>query len=166
MATTNYTYYNSPIGILKIGGTAQYICELTFVEDKESIAYPPGNTITPVMQHCTEQLIEFFSGARTHFDVPVYQPGTPFQQRVWNELLQIPYGKTVSYLELARQLGNEDAIRAVAASNAKNKICIILPCHRVIGTNKSLVGYVGGLPRKKWLLQHEFRLVHGIQTLF
>ena len=72
----------------------------------------------------------------------------------------------MSYLDLSKQLGNADAIRAVAASNAKNKICIIVPCHRVIGTNKSLVGYVGGLPKKKWLLQHEFRLVHGIQTLF
>jgi len=166
MAATNYTYYKSPIGILKIGGTEQYICELSFIEDRSEATYPAGNTITPVMQQCTEQLIEFFNGDRQYFDVPIYQLGTPFQQRVWNELLNIPFGKTISYLDLAKQLGNADAIRAVAASNAKNKICIIVPCHRVIGTNKSLVGYVGGLARKKWLLQHEFHKVHGIQTLF
>ena len=166
MAATNYTYYQSPIGILKIGGTDHYICELSFVEDKAAVAYPAGNTITPVMQQCTEQLIEFFNGDRKYFDVPVHQPGTAFQQRVWNELLNIPFGKTITYLDLAKQLGNADAVRAVAASNAKNKICIIVPCHRVIGTNKSLVGYVGGLARKKWLLQHEFHKVYGIQTLF
>jgi len=166
MTVTNYTYYQSPIGILKIGGTGHYICELSFVEVGTKLTYPAENTITPVMQQCTEQLIEFFNGERRYFDVPVHQPGTEFQQSVWNELLNIPFGKTVTYLDLAKKLGNADAIRAVAASNAKNKICIIVPCHRVIGTNKSLIGYIGGLPRKKWLLQHEFHKVHGIQTLF
>lgn len=166
MAAINYTYYQSPVGILKIGGTEQYICELSFVESKEEIAYPAGNSSTPVLQQCTEQLIEFFNGKRKNFDIPVSQNGTAFQKSVWNELLNIPFGKTVSYLELAKQLGNADAIRAVAASNGKNKICIIVPCHRVIGTNKSLVGYIGGLARKKWLLQYEFRQLNGIQTLF
>ncbi len=166
MAAINYTYYQSPVGILKIGGTGQYISELSFIERKEEAVYPAGNVNTPMLQQCTEQLIEFFNGKRRSFDIPVSQGGTPFQQSVWNELLTIPFGKTVSYLDLARQLGNADATRAVAASNAKNKICIIIPCHRVIGTNKSLVGYIGGLARKKWLLQHEFRHTHGIQTLF
>jgi methylated-DNA-[protein]-cysteine S-methyltransferase len=81
-------------------------------------------------------------------------------------LLQIPYGKTISYLELSRLIGDEKAIRAVAATNGKNKIGIIIPCHRVIGSDKSLVGYAGGIWRKKWLLQHEFKISHGIQTLF
>lgn len=166
MAAINYTYYQSPVGILKIGGTGQYICELSFVEEVDKIIYPAYNSITPIMNQCTEQLIEFFYGERRYFDVPVHQSGTLFQQQVWNELLNIPFGKTVSYLDLAKQLGNADATRAVASTNAKNKICIIVPCHRVIGTNKSLVGYIGGLPRKKWLLQHEFHQVHGIQTLF
>ena len=166
MLNTNFTYYKSPIGILKIGGTEQYINELSFAEDNAAIAYPAHNTITPVMQQCVEELIEFFSGIRKTFDIPVSQAGTAFQQRVWNALLDIPFGKTISYLDLAKQIGDADAVRAVAACNAKNKICIIIPCHRVIGTNKSLVGYIGGLPRKKWLLQHEFKLANGIQTLF
>ena len=118
------------------------------------------------MHQCTEQLIEFFSGKRKLFDIPVHQPGTFFQQKVWGELLQIPYGKTMSYLELSRHIGDEKAIRAVAATNGKNKIMIIIPCHRIIGSDKSLTGYAGGLWRKKWLLQHEFKITHGVQTLF
>jgi methylated-DNA-[protein]-cysteine S-methyltransferase len=118
------------------------------------------------MHQCTEELIEFFNGKRKKFDIPVCQSGTAFQQRVWNELVNIPFGKTISYLELARMLGDEKVIRAAAQTNGKNKIAIIVPCHRVIGSDKSLVGYAGGLWRKKWLLQHEFRITHGIQTLF
>jgi methylated-DNA-[protein]-cysteine S-methyltransferase len=85
---------------------------------------------------------------------------------VWSKLTDINYGKTISYLDLAKQMGDEKVIRAAASTNGKNKISIIVPCHRVIGTNKTLVGYSGGLWRKKWLLQHEFRTVNGIQTLF
>ncbi len=118
------------------------------------------------MHQCTEELIEFFNGKRKNFDIPVHQHGTVFQQNVWAELLNIPFGKTISYLDLAKQLGDAKAIRAVASTNGRNKICIIIPCHRVIGSDKSLVGYAGGLWRKKWLLQHEFRILHGVQTLF
>jgi methylated-DNA-[protein]-cysteine S-methyltransferase len=96
----------------------------------------------------------------------VHQPGTFFQQKVWGELLQIPYGKTISYLELSRRIGDEKAIRAVGSTNGKNRIAIIVPCHRVIGSDKSLTGYAGGVWRKKWLLQHEFKITHGILTLF
>jgi len=103
---------------------------------------------------------------RKNFNIPIHQPGTDFQQRVWGELLQIPFGKTISYLELASNLGDAKAIRAVAAANGKNKIAIIVPCHRVIGSDKTLVGYSGGLWRKKWLLQYEFKITHGIQELF
>jgi len=85
---------------------------------------------------------------------------------VWGELLNIPFGKTISYLELAKHLGDIKTVRAVASTSGKNKIAIIIPCHRVIGSDKSLVGYGGGLWRKKWLLQHEFRVTHGVQTLF
>jgi len=151
--------------LLKIGGTDHYISELTFVDNKEQVTHgEPG--VSEVMHQCTEELIEFFNGKRKTFDIPVYQEGTAFQQKVWNELVNIPFGKTISYLELARTLGDEKVIRAAAQTNSKNKIAIIVPCHRVIGSDKSLVGYAGGLWRKKWLLQHEFRIVHGIQTLF
>ena len=160
-----YTYYESPVGLLKIGGTDNYISELSFVDNRQQIAHgEPG--ISDVIHHCTEQLIEFFQGRRRTFNVPVHQEGTVFQTRVWNELLEIDFGKTISYLDLAKRLGNPKCIRAAATTNGKNKIAILVPCHRVIGTDKTLVGYSGGLWRKKWLLQHEFRLQHGIQTLF
>ncbi|MFT4153270.1 methylated-DNA--[protein]-cysteine S-methyltransferase [Parafilimonas sp.] len=160
-----YTYYQSPIGMIKIAGTDHYIAELSFIDKPEQMKHgEPG--ISEVMHQCTEQLIEFFSGKRKEFDIPVHQTGTFFQQKVWGELLQIPYGKTISYLELSRLVGDEKAIRAVAATNGKNKIGIIIPCHRVIGSDKSLVGYAGGVWRKKWLLHHEFKISHGIQTLF
>ncbi len=160
-----YTYYESPIGLIKIGGTENYIAELSFVDNREQIAYgEPG--ISDVIHQCTEQLIEFFQGRRKEFTIPVHQDGTEFQKRVWSELLEIPFGKTISYLDLAKRLGDPKVIRAAANTNGKNKIAIIVPCHRVIGSDKTLVGYSGGLWRKKWLLQHEFRITHGVQTLF
>jgi methylated-DNA-[protein]-cysteine S-methyltransferase len=160
-----YTYYQSPVGLLKIGGTDHYIAELSFVDKKEQVTHgEPG--ISEVMHQCTEELIEFFNGKRRSFDIPVYQEGTEFQQRVWGELLNIPFGKTISYLELAKQIGDIKAVRAAAATTGKNKIAILIPCHRVIGSDKTLIGYGGGLWRKKWLLQHEFRVTHGVLTLF
>jgi len=165
MQNLYYTYYQSPVGLLKIGGTDNYIAELGFVDNKEQVTHgEPG--ISEVMHQCTEELIEFFNGKRRSFDIPVYQDGSAFQQRVWGELLNIPFGKTISYLELAKRLGDIKVVRAAASTTGKNKIAIIIPCHRVIGSDKSLVGYGGGLWRKKWLLQHEFRVVHGVQTLF
>ncbi len=162
---TYYTYYQSPLGMLKIGGTDNYLCELTFVDNPEQVTHgEPG--ISEVMHQCTEELIEFFNGKRRAFDIPVYQEGTVFQQQVWGELLNIPFGKTISYLEQAKRVGDAKAIRAVATTNGKNKISIIVPCHRVIGSDKTLIGYGGGLWRKKWLLQHEFKIMHGVQTLF
>jgi len=119
-----------------------------------------------MIHFCTEQLIEFFAGRRKTFDIPIHQEGTLFQQKVWNELLHVPFGKTLSYIELAKKIGDAKATRAVAAANGKNKISIIVPCHRIIGSDKSLIGYSGGMWRKKWLLQHEFRVTHGIQVLF
>ncbi len=160
-----YTYYDSPIGVIKIGGTDSYITELSFLDNSSQMAYGiPG--VSDVLHHCTEQLIEFFQGRRRTFDIAIHQEGTEFQHTVWNELMGIPFGKTISYMDLAKRLGNPKVIRAAASTNGKNKIAIIVPCHRVIGTDKSLVGYSGGMQRKKWLLQHEFRLANGIQTLF
>ena len=160
-----YTYYESPVGLIKIGGTEQYIAEISFIDNKEQIEHgAPG--ISDMIHQCTEELIEFFAGRRKVFTVPVHQEGTEFQKRVWSELLEIPFGKTISYLDLSKKLGDPKAIRAAAAANGKNKIAIIVPCHRVIGSDKTLVGYSGGLWRKKWLLQQEFRITHGVQTLF
>ncbi|MDB5230214.1 MAG: methylated-DNA--[protein]-cysteine S-methyltransferase [Chitinophagaceae bacterium] len=160
-----YTYYESPIGLLKMGGTDHYICELSFVDNTEQLVHgEPG--ISEVMHQCTEQLIEFFNGNRREFNVPIAQDGTDFQQRVWGELLDIPYGRTISYMDLAKRLGDPKVIRAAASTNGKNKVAIIVPCHRVIGSNSALTGYAGGLWRKRWLLEHEFKIAHGVQTLF
>ena len=101
------------------------------------------------------QLQEYFNGKRTEFSLQINPSGTDFQLKVWQELLNIPYGKTYSYLELSKKLGDVKAIRAVASANGKNPLWIVIPCHRVIGTDGSLTGYAGGLWRKKWLLEHE-----------
>jgi methylated-DNA-[protein]-cysteine S-methyltransferase len=162
-----YTYYQSPVGLLRIAGTDHYISEVKFIDEPETIAEHTGTEqLPPLAIQAVEQLIEYFHGNRRFFDLPVSQEGTPFQQKVWNELMSIPFGKTISYLELSRRLGDPKVIRAAAAANGKNNVAIIVPCHRVIGSNNQLVGYAGGLPRKKWLLQHENKVAHGVQTLF
>ena len=103
----------------------------------------------------TRQLEEYFAGERTRFDLHLAPRGTPFQESVWKALVTIPFGRTASYGEIARKVGRPDASRAVGAANGKNPIAIIVPCHRIIGASGALVGYAGGLPRKKWLLAHE-----------
>jgi methylated-DNA-[protein]-cysteine S-methyltransferase len=115
---------------------------------------------------CIEQLIQYFNGERRVFDLPLNQKGTSFQKEVWNELCTIPFGRTISYLDLAKKTGDPKSTRAVANANGRNNIVIIVPCHRVIGSDKTLVGYGGGLWRKKWLLEHEMKIAHGVQTLF
>ena len=101
------------------------------------------------------QLQDYFDGKRTTFTFPLNPSGTDFQKKVWDELLHIPFGKTCSYLDLSKKLGDVKAIRAVASANGKNPLWIVIPCHRVIGSDGSLTGYAGGLWRKKWLLEHE-----------
>jgi methylated-DNA-[protein]-cysteine S-methyltransferase len=164
MSETIYTYYKSPLGILKIGGTDKYISEITFLDGQDRSI--PSGASNPLLNQCIEELIEYFNGKRTNFDIPVHQKGTSFQSRVWAELLNINYGKTISYMDLAKRLGDPNCIRAAANSNGKNQACLIVPCHRVIGSNNTLVGYAGGLQRKKWLLDHENRVANGVQTLF
>jgi len=105
-----------------------------------------------VIDQTIEQIDEYLLGARTEFDIPLLMVGTEFQQSVWSALLEVPYGKTSTYLQLAKKLNNEKAVRAVASANGANAISIIIPCHRIIGTNGDLVGYAGGLPTKKRLL--------------
>ena len=165
MSAMHSTYYHSPVGLLKISGTNDYISEVTF-HDTTQKAEGNKKHLPPMLINCVEQLIQYFNAQRRIFELPLNQPGTAFQQEVWNELITIPYGKTISYLELARKTGDTKATRAVANANGKNNIAIIVPCHRVIGSNKDLVGYAGGLWRKKWLLELEAKVAHGVQTLF
>jgi len=159
------TYYHSPVGPLKISGTDDYITEIVFNDKVQKIDGRKKN-LSPMLIQCVEQLIQYFNGQRRQFELPIHQEGSSFQQSVWNELMSIPFGKTISYIELARRTGDTKATRAVAAANGKNNVCIIVPCHRVIGANKELVGYSGGLWRKKWLLEHEMKVAYGVQTLF
>ena len=165
MSETYSTYYHSPVGLLKISGTEDYISEISF-NDTTQKAEGNKKHLPPMLIQCIEQLIQYFNGQRRVFELPLNQTGTPFQQDVWSILTQIPFGKTNSYLELARKTGDHKATRAVANANGKNHIAIIVPCHRVIGSNKELIGYGGGLWRKKWLLEHEAKVAYGVQTLF
>lgn len=125
---------------------------------------PESETIPDVLQPAVTQLQEYFNGSRTCFNFTLNPQGTAFQKKVWNALINIPFGKTLSYHQLAMQLGDVKAIRAVASANGKNPLWIVVPCHRVIGANGSLTGYAGGLWRKKWLLEHETPPVQ--QSLF
>ncbi len=165
MSEVQSTYYHSPVGLLKISGTDECISEVSF-HDATQKQPVHRKQMSPMLINCVEQLIQYFQGQRRVFELPISQPGTPFQQEVWTELIAIPFGKTISYLDLARRTGDTKATRAVANANGKNHVAIIVPCHRVIGSNKQLVGYAGGLWRKKWLLEHEAKVAWGVQTLF
>jgi len=141
----------SPLGFTKIVGDADGISQVTVLNSEEK-----ETDIIPLeLEDCTTQLQEYFKGLRTEFNLKLNAQGTDFQKRVWNALEQIPHGKTTSYLKLAKTLGDIKAIRAVANANGKNPLWIIVPCHRVIGSNGSLTGYAGGLHRKQWLINHE-----------
>jgi methylated-DNA-[protein]-cysteine S-methyltransferase len=156
--------YQSPIGAIKITSQQHCIQEIIFSDRPELVTL--SDTMPEVIHQCMEELIEYFSGSRRSFTVAIDQAGTEFQQKVWKELHELPFGKTLSYGDLAKKMGDPNLVRAVANANGKNKIAIIIPCHRIIGSDKSLVGYAWGKSRKKWLLQHEFRLALGVQTLF
>ena len=154
--------------MLKISGSALHINGVLFCDEPADgdLDRSAADSLPPVIAQCVSELTEYFNGARQCFNVPVHQEGTAFQKSVWNELLSVPFGKTMSYLELSRRLGNVKAIRAAASTNGKNQIAIIVPCHRIIGSNHDLVGYGGGLSKKRWLLAHEAKVAHGVQTLF
>ena len=140
----------TPLGMATIKGDENGIAIISIAD--EGIV---SEVIPMVLQEAVTQLQDYFDGNRTHFDLTLNPAGTEFQQKVWKGLCEIPFGKTMSYLELAKQLGDVKAIRAVASANGKNPLWIVVPCHRVIGTDGSLTGYAGGLWRKKWLLEHE-----------
>lgn len=153
-------YYPSPLGWVKIQCTEKHVVLIHFVAEMGL-----ENEDTDLLNQTIEQLDEYFQGKRKDFDLPVAQQGTPFQNNVWNHLVKIPFGKTISYLQLSKWIGDVKAIRAIASANGKNNVAIVVPCHRVIGSNASLVGYAGGLWRKKWLLEHETKVYSGIQQL-
>ena len=144
-------YIPSPLGITKIEGDEHGIRSITVLNDEEELTA----VIPEVLEDAVYQLQEYFDGKRETFNLELNPQGTDFQKKVWDGLLQIPYGKRISYLELSKTLGDVKAIRAVAAANGKNPLWIVIPCHRVIGSDGSLTGYAGGLHRKKWLLDHE-----------
>ncbi len=143
-------FIESPLGITKIVGDENGISIISILCEGEITTKIPKN-----LKECVSQLREYFDRQRHHFDFKINPQGTDFQQKVWQELLNIPFGKTMSYLDLSKKLGDIKAIRAVASANGKNPLWIVVPCHRVIGTDGSLTGYAGGLWRKKWLLEHE-----------
>ena len=143
-------FLHTRLGCIEIEGTAQGVSSINFVNHKVDIY-----TVPSCLKTCFGQLEEYFSGARHEFSFLLDLKGTPFQLKIWNELLKIPYGTTISYLDLARRIGNVKALRAVGGANGANPVMIVVPCHSVIGANGKLVGYRGGLKRKKWLLEHE-----------
>ena len=162
-------FYYSPLGIIKIKISGGYINELIYInEESESLSETIKLSAEDkkVLKKCITQFDEYFSGKRKIFDLPLKQEGTEFQQKVWKELIKIPFGKTISYLQLAQRLVDAKSIRATASANGRNKLNIIVPCHRVIGSDGSLIGYGGGLPRKKWLLDHENKFANGVSLLF
>ena len=142
---------NSPLGFTKIVGDGQGIASVTILNSEEKVT----DIIPQELEDCVDQLKEYFQGERQQFNFQINPKGTEFQKRVWQKLLSIPFGKTASYLELSKQLGDVKAIRAVANANGKNPLWIVVPCHRIIGSDGSLTGYAGGLWRKQWLLEHE-----------
>ena len=156
------SFLKTPLGIVEVMSDDTYIQSVKFVEEMGvNSLYQPE-----VIKSCSIQLLEYFEGERTDFTIALQQSGTDFQQQVWRELLTIPFGKTTSYLNLSKQLGNAGAIRAVGTTNGKNKIAIIVPCHRVIGSDGKLTGYSGGLLRKQWLLEHEAKVMGTSNLLF
>jgi methylated-DNA-[protein]-cysteine S-methyltransferase len=151
MQETQTTYYKTPIGTAKIIGNKNGIQAVSVLdEDIET-----SSEVPECLQDCVKQLEDYFKGKRNSFDLKLNPKGTVFQKKVWDELLNIPFNTTRTYLEQSKSLGDVKAIRAVASANGKNPIWIIIPCHRVIGSDGSLTGYAGGIWRKKWLLAHE-----------
>jgi len=148
---TEYGHVDSPIGTVEIGVQAECVTMLDFVDHpRETSAHE-----NRVLRLAIEQVEAYIEGKLQVFDVPLDMEGTPFQQSVWQALLDVPFGRTVTYQQIADAVDNPKAVRAVGAANGQNPVSIIVPCHRIIGKNGSLTGYGGGIWRKEWLLRHE-----------
>lgn len=147
-----YGYYESPIGLIEIITDEDTVHEVRFVDKMQ-----PETSQPPILAETIKQLDEYFQGTRKIFTVKLNLNGTEFQNKVWQALMTIPYGTSMTYKEIAAQVGNDKASRAVGGANNRNKLSILIPCHRVIGSNKKLVGYRWSVDRKEWLIQHEKR---------
>lgn len=147
-------YVKVSAGMIRIVCSEEYILSVSFSDNAKE-----NDKGSKVLTEALKQMNEYFSGERKVFDLPLYFEGTEFQKSVWNELRKIPYGTTVSYKDIAVGIENEKAVRAVGNANNKNKIMIIVPCHRVIGKNGKLVGFAGGLDKKEFLLEHEKKFI-------
>jgi methylated-DNA-[protein]-cysteine S-methyltransferase len=159
-----YSYYTSPLGDIEIRYDESFI--YAFLFRNEGYSKKTAGPESDLSKEAHRQLKAYFEGTLKQFNLPLNYEGTDFQKKVWTELTGIGFGKTLSYLQLARQLGDEKSIRAAASANGKNPFAIVVPCHRVIGTNGSLTGYAGELWRKQWLLDHEARISGSYQKLF
>ena len=153
-------FHKTPIGFVRIRADENAIISIS-IRDEACVETPVDSAI---INQGIQQLDEYFDGSRTEFDLPLNQAGTDFQKQVWKQLMTINYGKTISYGQQSQQMQSPLAIRAIAAANGKNGLWIVVPCHRVIGSNGSLTGYAGGLWRKQWLLDHEARVMGTGQT--
>ncbi|TAE56226.1 MAG: methylated-DNA--[protein]-cysteine S-methyltransferase [Bacteroidetes bacterium] len=154
------TYYDTPVGPVEIVATAQGIASLSFQEFPTYEINPSHDFLLA----CIEQLDEYFQGRRTLFNLFLDMEGTEFQRRVWRELQSIPLGHTATYLDIAKRIQSPDAVRAVGSACGRNRHWLLVPCHRVIGSNGQLTGYAGGLHRKRWLLEYEWSIRHGKQA--
>ncbi|QYK52236.1 MAG: methylated-DNA--[protein]-cysteine S-methyltransferase [Fimbriimonadaceae bacterium] len=158
--------YESPIGPIELKATERGLSSLYFTNHRHDRHLPAKSGSSPVIEQAKQELSEYFAKSRKEFTVPLDPVGTEFQLRVWEQLKQIPFGLTISYIELARRIGNEKASRAVGAANGKNPISIIIPCHRVIAADGTLHGYGGGLPIKQALLELENAVFTKQESLF
>lgn len=145
-------HFNSPLGWLELVTSEHSLTAIHYLENKPDRILTPQH---PVLEQATNQLFRYFDKELKHFTIPVSTQGTAFEKSVWKKLQNIPFGTTLTYGELAKRLGDFNKVRAVGRANGKNPIPIIIPCHRVIGTDKKLIGYTGGIERKRYLLQHE-----------
>ncbi|MEH7350138.1 methylated-DNA--[protein]-cysteine S-methyltransferase [Gottfriedia acidiceleris] len=145
-------YIDTPLGILRIVGNEKGVAYIDFVKEENDEIQ---KIVPPSLKDAGNELIEYFNGSRKEFSIQSIAKGTPFQENVWRELVKIKYGETASYADIANRIGNPKAVRAVANANARNPLSIIVPCHRIIGSNGKLTGYAGGLWRKEWLLNRE-----------
>jgi methylated-DNA-[protein]-cysteine S-methyltransferase len=153
-------YFRTPVGIARIIEEDGFIASVS-IRDEEHEIEPAS---TKLLQTAIDQLNEYFAGTRKEFTFPIKQEGSEFQQQVWDELLRIPYGATITYAQQSNQMNNPLAIRAIASANGRNHLWVVVPCHRVIGSDGSLTGYAGGVWRKKWLLEHEAKVLGVGQT--
>ncbi len=162
MTNIYYTSINTPVGFLKITTNDTALLSVDFSDQhSESGSYQPE-----ILKNSVSQLVEYFNGTRTEFSLNLNPEGTEFQKKVWQLVESIPYGQTVSYLDIALLSGSEKNTRAVGLANGKNPIPIIIPCHRVVGSSGKMTGYAGGIDRKKWLLLHEQNIVKPAGKLF